>query len=163
MRIIRIALLVIAVLFVVIQFVRPERNESNKNSQHLSQTLPFPDSVAHILQTACYDCHSNHTEYPWYFKVQPVAWWMNDHIEEAKHDLNFSEFSGYRIFRQFRKLRQIDTTIQTGFMPLDSYTWIHRDAKLSPEQKATIHAWSNALCDSLQRKYPIDSLRKPSH
>ncbi len=159
---VRIALIVILVLFVAIQLVRPETNETGDNSGHLKTVLPMSDNVEAILSRSCYDCHSNHTTYPWYFRIQPVAWWMNDHIEEGKHDLNFSAFAGYPAWRQYRKLRGLDTAIQREFMPLDSYLWIHRDAKLDAAQKQAIHEWVQVACDSLMRKYPADSLKAPA-
>ncbi len=158
----RIALLAIGALLLIMQFVQPTPNDTHDDKMHLATTLPLPDSVAQILKTSCYDCHSNQTNYPWYSSIQPAAWWLNEHINEGKHELNFAEFSSYRIFRQYRKLRQIDTTVQTDFMPLESYTWIHRDAVLSPAQKEVIHQWVNTLCDSLRARYPADSLRRPS-
>ena len=46
-------------------------------------------------------------------------------------------------------------------MPLQSYTIIHGDAKLTKEQKVQVYSWSNAIMDSMKLKYPIDSLERP--
>jgi hypothetical protein len=37
-----------------------------------------------IFRSACYDCHSNETRYPWYSHIAPVSWWMKHHINEAR-------------------------------------------------------------------------------
>src|SRR5690348_13454762 len=81
------------IAFVVIQFFRPAKNISaTVLPEDMNVLYPIPDSVHQVLQKACFDCHSNNTRYPWYFNIQPIAWWMGDHIDEGKKELNFSEF-----------------------------------------------------------------------
>lgn len=161
-RVMRIVIVVIALLVVAIQFVHSPRNESNDNTHHILNVLPVPDSVADILKRSCYDCHSNATVYPWYNSIQPIAWWLNDHVEEGKRELNFSEFASYRAFRQLRKLQEIDTQLIHDDMPLPPYLIIHRDASLGAVQKALMHNWVLNCIDSLRRKYPADSLQRPA-
>jgi hypothetical protein len=121
----------------------------------------MPQNVQQILKTSCYDCHSNNTVYPWYSNIQPVAWWLKDHIDEGKRELNFSEFATYRIGRQYRKLEEINGEVKENKMPLESYTLIHSDAKLSDEQKLTLATWVTTLRDSIKAQYPEDSLKRP--
>lgn len=150
---------ILLLAFVVIQFIRPEKNISEGVSDNdISKLYPMPENVQAILKTSCYDCHSNHTVYPWYANIQPAAWWLNNHIEEGKRELNFSEFAAYRIGRQYRKLNEINEQVKEGEMPLDSYLWIHKDAKLDENQKLTLANWVTALRDTIKAKYPADSL-----
>lgn len=145
--------------FVIIQFFRPAKNKSEGTSKNDISTLyAVPQDVQDILKTSCNDCHSNNTVYPWYAEIQPVAWWLNSHIEDGKKDLNFSEFATYRIRRQYKKLEEINELVKENEMPLDSYLWIHKDAKLSDQQKLTIANWAEAVRDSIRAKYPPDSL-----
>jgi len=145
--------------FIVIQFFRPAKNKAEGISKNDITTLyPVPKEVQDILKTSCYDCHSNNTVYPWYAEVQPVAWWLNNHIEDAKKDLNFSEFAGYRIRRQYKKLEEINELVKKGEMPLDSYLWIHKNAKLTEQQKLTIAKWAEAIRATIKATYPADSL-----
>ena len=113
--------------------------------------VPVPDTVKNLLQAACYDCHSNNTNYPWYTNIQPVGWWLNNHVEDGKNHLNFNEFvnippKGNRSTkeRQLKKLEEIKETIEEGEMPLGSYTLIHKEARLNPEQKDEIVKWAEA-------------------
>jgi len=108
-----------------------------------------PTEVSVILKTSCYDCHSNNTEYPWYDKVQPVAWFLESHIEEGKSELNFSEWKNYSNRRKKSKLKSIGSQIRKDKMPLSSYTFIHGDAKLSESKKELIIKWIDKLRDSL--------------
>ena len=94
-----------------------------------------PEPIASTIKNACYDCHSNETKYPWYSYVQPFGWFLNSHIEEGRRKLNFSTFSTYDLKRQAHKMEESVEMVEKGYMPLDSYTMIHGDAKLSPQQR----------------------------
>ena len=152
---------VLLLAFIVIQFFRPAKNKAEGMSKNDITTLhAVPEDVQSVLKTSCYDCHSNNTVYPWYAEVQPVAWWLNDHVQDGKKDLNFSEFASYRPRRQYRKLEEINELVKENEMPLNSYLWIHKDAKLSDQQKLTLANWVNAVRDTMKAHYPIDSLER---
>lgn len=158
-----IALVLLAAL-IIIQFFRPEKNLSSSETiaaNDISKLYPVPQEVASILQTSCYDCHSNNTHYPWYSNFQPVAWWLADHVKEGKKEINFSEFASYRIGKQYRKLEKMNSEVKEGEMPLESYTFIHGDAKLNPAQKEKLMSWASEIRDSIKAHYPADSLQKP--
>lgn len=148
---------ILAVL-VVIQFVGISRNDGDVVSNDISKAFVISDEVKTILKTACNDCHSNHTEYPWYARVQPIAWWLEHHVDEGKGEINFSEFATYRPARQFHKFEEIAEVVKEGEMPLASYTWIHRNAVLTADEKTTIINWANAMRDTMSAHYPADSL-----
>ncbi len=146
-------------VFIVIQFFRPAKNKAEGISNNdITKLYPVPDDVKTILKTSCYDCHSNNTVYPWYAEVQPVAWWLDNHIKDGKKDLNFSEFAGYRLRRQYKKLEEINELVKKDEMPLDSYLWIHKDAKLNDLQKQTLANWVQSVRDTMEAIYPRDSL-----
>lgn len=90
-----------------------------------------PKQVEGIIKTSCYDCHSNNTDYPWYNKVQPVAWFLKNHVAHGMEELNFNEWADYSDRRKNSKLKSIINQMKEGEMPLSSYTIIHREAKLS--------------------------------
>jgi len=130
----------------VMQFIHPTPNANAEiNANDITRNYTVPDSVQVILKKACYDCHSNNTRYPWYSKIQPVAFWMNDHIKEGKSHLNFSEFNTYLPAKKAKKLHGVAKSIDEGEMPLDSYLWIHKDAKLTDAQKTMIEQWAEGL------------------
>jgi len=154
--------LLLLLAFIAIQFFRPPKNKAEGISANdITTKYTIPQDVQTALKTSCYDCHSNNTSYPWYNTIQPVAWWLADHIKEGKKELNFSEFSAYRIGRQYIKLDQINKEIKEGAMPLESYTFIHGNAKLSEQQKLSIANWVTTLRDSIKAQYPADSLKRP--
>ena len=154
-------LMALLIIFIAIQFIRPAKNRSEGISANdISTKYPVPDSVQAILKVACYDCHSNNTRYPWYAEIQPVAWWLNNHIKDGKRGLNFSEFTSYRIKKQFHRLDDLNKQVKKNEMPLSSYTLIHTDAKLTEGQKLAIAAWATSIRDSIKAHYPPDSLAK---
>jgi len=107
--------------------------------------------MLHLLQTACYDCHSNHTKYPWYAEVNPVGLWLNSHIKDGKEELNFSEFATYTAKRKAHKLGKISETVEKHDMPLNSYLWIHTEARLTDAQRHMIIQWA----DSAKAQIPV--------
>jgi hypothetical protein len=149
------------VVLVIIQFFRPERNLSNDTTNDITKKYTVPDTVQTLLKASCYDCHSNNTVYPWYANIQPVAWWLANHVNEGKDELNFNTFAEYRIGRQYRKLEKIAKEVNDGGMPLSSYTLIHGYAKLDEGQRKLVADWANAIHDSIKATYPADSLKKP--
>jgi hypothetical protein len=135
---------------VAIQFVRPAKNDSPIGPDDLAAKYPPPPEVKHLLETACYDCHSNHTRYPWYAQLQPAGWWLASHINDGKTQLNFSEFASYTEHRRAKKLQAISDEVTDHSMPLNSYTWIHRDAKLTAAQIKTLADWAEALAEKIE-------------
>jgi hypothetical protein len=148
-------LLVLLIVFIAIQFMQPARNKSAQVlPTDISKVVSVPKKVKKILQTSCYDCHSNNTDYPWYNYVQPAGWILATHIRHGKRDLNFSDFGSYPIRKQQSKLKAIADQIKDEEMPLYSYTLIHNNSRLSKEQKAIIIDWANNAEDSLDKINP---------
>jgi hypothetical protein len=140
-------------ILMAIQFIRPSQNKSTEaQTNDIAVTMNVPDEVNIIIRKACYDCHSNTTNYPWYAHIQPVAWWLNHHIEEGKDELNFSEFGGYKTKRKIKKFNEIASEVTNGEMPLDSYTWIHKDAKLTKEEAKLLINWANLMANKLKQE-----------
>ncbi|MBS1604535.1 MAG: heme-binding domain-containing protein [Bacteroidetes bacterium] len=149
------------IVFVIIQFFRPARNNSGDTSMDMRKKYTVSSDVDQILERACNDCHSNNTRYPWYAQVQPVSWWLASHIKDGKRHLNFSNFLANRVAFQKHRMEDCIEQIDKGEMPLDSYLWIHKDAKLSDADKATLKGWCQGVIDSLKAQYPADSLVMP--
>jgi hypothetical protein len=159
-------LLFLLVVLIIIQFIRPARNHSDSQSPNdIALHFTVPDSVQNILKKSCYDCHSNNTVYPWYSNIQPVAWWLQDHINEGKREINFSEFASYAVKKQSKKINTVAGEVRDGGMPLNSYLWIHTDSKLNDAEKATLANWSEALGDSIAAKnnLPLPSKEPRGH
>lgn len=142
----------VLIVLIGIQFIQPARNENGQAlPTDISRTVFIPGSVKSLLQAACYDCHSNNTNYPWYANIQPMGWLLSSHIKDGKAELNFSEFGSYSQRRQQSKLKSIASQVKDDEMPLASYAFLHKNARLTKEQKALIIDWALQAKDSLEQ------------
>ena len=150
------------IALVAIQFIHPPKNVHNGDQPNsIAKLHPIPGDVKPILKKACDDCHTNNTVYPWYSKIQPVDWWLNDHIVEGKRHLNLDELGARPAWLRYHKMEEIVEIIREGGMPLDSYTWMHKDAELSQEEKDKITGWAEKIMSEMKQSYPADSLVRP--
>ncbi|WOC39466.1 heme-binding domain-containing protein [Polaribacter sp. HL-MS24] len=136
---------VLLIALIVAQFFQPEKNEGSLISvvPFLNETNP-PENVKEILETTCFDCHSNTTTYPWYNNITPVNYWLESHVKDGKKHLNFSEWTSYSIKKKEHKMDELYEEVEEGEMPLTSYTWTHSEANLTAAQIAEVVAWGKA-------------------
>lgn len=161
-KILRTILILLLLTFVIIQFIRPVENKNDEIAQdQITAAYPVSDSVMKNLKVSCYDCHSNTTLYPFYWRIQPVAWFLNNHIIDGKRHLNFSEFTTYPLWRQHNAFKDIVAQLKKNEMPLTSYTLIHRNAILTPDEKRRMEDWATAQMKEMEARYPADSLARP--
>lgn len=140
MKIVKIIAWIALIALVAIQFFPVDYNQSETIPQtDFMLVNNVPVTVEKSLQVSCYDCHSNNTQYPWYNKVQPVAWFLEGHIKKGKEELNFSEWDSYSSRRKNSKLRSIISQIEDDKMPLKSYTFIHSNAVFTNTKKTRNH------------------------
>jgi Haem-binding domain len=158
-KIFKRTMLVLLAALVIIQFFHPKRNKADgPQNNYIGNTYNVPADVKIILAKACNDCHSNNTVYPWYTNIQPVHWFLDNHIRNGKNHLNFDEYTSRNLRFQYNKMGDLKDEVKDGGMPLNSYTWIHKDARLSEAEKTSLMNWADAIMDTLKAKYPLDSL-----
>ena len=142
-KVIRWLVVVLACLFVVAQFSRPARtNPAADQSLAFQSHVQVSPQVASIIDRSCGDCHSNKTRWPWYSNVAPVSWFVIDHVNEGRRNLNFSEWGRYTKRDTDGLFKQICQEVKSGAMPLSSYTPLHPGSKLSPEDVKTLCDWA---------------------
>ncbi len=150
----------VLILLIGIQFIPYEKNTSNDLTFDISKSYDVPDNIQTIFKSACNDCHSNSTVYPWYSNIEPVGYWLNDHIVDGKRHLNFSTFTKLPLAVQNHKLEEVIEMVEEGEMPLEDYTnfGLHSEANLSQDQRQEIIDWSKSQMAMLAATYPADSL-----
>ena len=143
MKIIKKIAWILLISLAVIQFIQPDKNESDLplDEVFLEETNP-PEDVKLILKSTCYNCHSNNTIYPWYNQIAPVSYWIADHIDHGKGHLNFSEWEKYDNKKKVHKLEEMVETMESGEMPLNEYIWTHPNARLSDGQRTAVIEWA---------------------
>lgn len=145
----RAALFLVPAVALAMQLVRPDRSNPPVNPAH--SLLPkTPPDVRAILDRSCRDCHSNETRWPLYSQVAPMSWMVASHVHDGRDRFNYSEWTAYDSDEQDKFLGSMCSLPRRGRMPLPSYLWIHRAAKLSAGDVAALCDWSEKMRDTLQ-------------
>ncbi|PKA82072.1 heme-binding protein [Ulvibacter sp. MAR_2010_11] len=156
-KVIKLILILALLAFIAIQFIRPERNNDGYESVMAFENETKPSvQVAAILKENCYDCHSNHTQYPWYAEIAPFSFYLEDHIRHGRGEFNVSAWADYSVKKKDHKLEEVIEKVQEGVMPLDSYTWIHGD--LDEDEKILLIQWATVA--RLQYKGQLNIMSK---
>ena len=129
----------LGVVFLALQFVPVDRV-----NPPIERNVDAPGEVERILRRACYDCHSHETRWPWYSHVAPLSWWIADHVEPGRGDLNFSQWPTFDFVEQGLALEDIEEQIRKGEMPLRSYLILHSEARLTQEDRETLLDWAGS-------------------
>jgi hypothetical protein len=142
-RILKLLGLALILILIVLQFFRPGRNNAPVDPEldMLSLVSP-PTESAELIRKACYDCHSNQTEYPWYSRISPVSWYLDRHIREGKEGLNFSLYGELDKADKIGLFADFCDVLDSGTMPLQSYMLLHKAARLSQEERTMLCEWS---------------------
>ena len=141
-------LLIFTLLILIgIQFI--PMNVPAKVPTKAEEELQAPDNVHAILKRACFDCHSNHTTFPWYSSIAPVSWFTKMHVKEGREHMNFSTWEQYDDEKKLKYLQKIPKAIK-GKMPLPSYLLMHKEAVLSDDDKKALTAWTNEVAFDLE-------------
>lgn len=132
-------LLIFFIIFILMQLIQTNK-ENTAQEKNLEMKVDNIE-VYNILKTACYDCHSNETVWPWYSKIAPFSWVVSNHVTEGKKALNFSTWENYNQEEKDEKIKDIYRTAYAS-MPLPSYIFAHENADLTKEQRSLIRNWT---------------------
>ena len=114
----------------------------DRTNPPVESPLTAAPEVETVLRRACYDCHSNETQWPLYAKVAPVSWWLAGHVREGRAELNFSVWTGDA--QQLKRLAKTPKELAKGAMPPWTYRLAHRGARLTADEIATLGRFATA-------------------
>jgi len=137
--------LIVIIVLGLIQFIKPQKNNSKNYKNDITTELQVPKEVQEIIKTSCADCHSNNTAYPWYNNIAPVSWFLAYHVNEGKEHLNFSEWTSYNKNQKNHIIKEMKEEIKEREMPLTSYTLIHKNTTLTKQQSKLFLNWLNTI------------------
>ncbi len=129
LRLLGIFVLILLAGFVVIQLVPYGHNHINPPV--VTQIQWDSPQTEQLARTACFDCHSNQTQWYWFTRIAPASWLATHDVQEGRQRLNFSDLTSGREI----ELDEIDRTISRGSMPPLQYTLIHPNARLNATEK----------------------------
>ena len=144
-RLLMRSVIIVAILLVVIQFIRPARtNPPIDPTRTIEARTQLPEEVGMLLDMSCSDCHSYETKWPWYSKVAPVSWLLWSDVQEGRSALSLSDWAQYDARRANEKLANIEKMVSRGVMPLWQYRLMHREARLSSSDVKLLVEWTRA-------------------
>ena len=155
-KILKIIVIVLIVGFIVIQFInRPDKSTTTEVTPgHITKVMNVPANVESILKRSCYDCHSDHTVWPWYSSIAPASWLVGDDVVKGRKKMNFSQWSKIPVAKQEARLNEICEEIKSDEMPLPPYLILHGDAKLSQADKDVLCQWVETELKKLEDANP---------
>lgn len=130
---------VLGVLVIAIQLVPVERSNPPVETE-----VAAPAEVRAVLRRACYDCHSNETDWPWYAWVAPISWQVAHDVHEGREKFNFSTWNRLEPRKQAKVQHEVWEEVSEGEMPPWFYLPVHPEARLSAEDRSVLQAWSAA-------------------
>ena len=131
-------LLIVLAIFIGMQFIQTDKT-NEQTPKHLE--IKAPENIKVMLKNACYDCHSDEVRWPWYSNIAPFSWIIDDHVNNGKMALNFSQWENYTEEEKKKQLKEIFRTAYAS-MPLAGYIRFHEEADLSREQRTMIRMWT---------------------
>ncbi len=142
MRIIKRLAIVLLLLVLAIQVVRPEKtNPVIDGARTIEARTQMSPQVSAIIERSCQNCHTYKTVWPWYSQVAPMSWLVASDVKEAREHLSLSDWANYDKKKAVSKLDEICEEVSEGNMPLPSYTLLHPEAKLTEEDKRILCDW----------------------
>jgi len=150
-RILKWGIVTLGVIFTALQLAQPSRTNPPVKIDFLKATAAPPD-VAAMFRAACYDCHSDETRWPWYSYIAPVSWQVADDVNHGRRHVNLSEWPTDKPDLARKKIEDMSDEIDDGDMPMKKYTLIHKDARLTPEQRDRLTQWLNDQASALKSK-----------
>lgn len=127
----------LVLLFGLMQLVPYGRTHSNP-SVNVEPPWDSP-RTRELTVRACFDCHSNHTKWPWYADVAPMSWVVQRDVDAARETVNFSDWNHRGDLPD-----ESGPSVVRGDMPPAKYKMAHPEANLTPEETIELARGLNA-------------------
>ena len=124
------------VIFAALQLVRPSIPAKPATAE-----LQAPPEVRRILEKDCYSCHSDERRLAWFDEIVPAYWLVRYDVLKGREVLNFSTLGSKPAAAQKAALYESLNMIQLGAMPLPRFLAVHPEAKVTPEELATLKTY----------------------
>jgi hypothetical protein len=136
MKIVARVLLAGVVLLALLQCVRP-----GIPTKTAATEIQAPSAVRKIIEKDCYSCHSDEKRLAWFDQIVPAYWLVRHDILRARQHLNFTALGSKPVAAQRSALFEAVNMIQLGAMPLPQFIALHPDARVTPEELATLKTY----------------------
>lgn len=151
-------------LLLLAQFLRPgQTNPTSDPSLSVKNYKGIPPEVAARIESACFDCHSNETRWPWYSRITPVNYLIASDVNEGRRRINFSEWGKQKPGRLMSRLEDIYNQVYHREMPLSKYVLLHPNAALSDADIKMICDWASGEQDRLAQEMEMQNDITPTN
>ncbi len=146
----KVILLVLMGLLIMIQLIPSNRpaNEPSPDYDFFAR-YEVPGDVEALVRDACFDCHSQEVNYPWYAYVAPSSWLVARDVRIGRSKLDFSNFDRLDKKERIGMAGEIGEEVEDGTMPLAIYTLMHRHASLDQAERDRLLEWSENLAEKI--------------
>lgn len=124
------------IVFAALQLVRPSIPAKPATAE-----LQAPTEVKRVFEKDCYSCHSDERRLAWFDQIVPGYWLVRHDVLTAREHLNFSTLGSKPAAAQKATLYEAANTIQLGAMPLPRFLALHPDARVTPQELATLKTY----------------------
>lgn len=128
--------------FVGTQFIQPVSVAETAPHAPVFLDTGAPDTVVHIIDKSCRDCHSSSTVWPWYSRISPISWFVARDVERGRRFLNFSEWARYSDGQKMAYVAAMASAANQDRMPPRNYLLMHPDARLTDQDRQVLKGWS---------------------
>lgn len=133
-------------IMLLLQVFRPDFSDPKSEISDNFLSIHHPKAeVAQTMRSACWDCHSNQLNKPWYAEIAPVSWWIKHHMDEGRHELNFSEWGKYSLKKKKHKLHECLEMLEEDEMAPGYYKFMHREARLDDAKRNELMSYLRVL------------------
>jgi hypothetical protein len=107
-------------------------------------TLQTAPDVLDAIKKGCYDCHSSQTNLPWYSDITPISFEVRAHVRDGRKWLNFEIWNRYDEEKKQKFYKGTVKTLTNGSMPIPMYLWVHKEARLTLDERKAIIDWAKS-------------------
>lgn len=121
----------LAVVMLVAQAIPYGRDHSNPPIT--AEPAWDTPTTRELTVRACFACHSNEVEYPWYASVAPLSWAVQMHVDDGRSAVNYSEWDQ----GGDNEADESAETVIEGEMPPSYFTafGLHPEARLTGAER----------------------------
>ncbi|MBU0678654.1 MAG: heme-binding domain-containing protein [Verrucomicrobia bacterium] len=117
----------------------------DRTNPEVETEIATSSNVHSVLRRACYNCHSNETEWPWYSRVAPISWLVARDVHEGRDNMNFSTWNRLTLNEQSVAIRRCWKKVEEREMPPWFYLLPHPEARLSTDDLSVLRDWAMAV------------------
>ncbi len=144
-KIAKVTFVVVGVIFVLMQFIQPNRSNPEIDQSKTIQTeLNIPQEINALLVRGCNDCHSYQTKWPFYSYIAPASWLVSYDVMEGRKHFNMSEWGKYKLSKKASKLSGIYQAVTERSMPLPKYIPLHPEANFTDAERDQLASWAQS-------------------